>query len=227
MIRLSWAGAISDIMKVLIGCEVSGICREAFAARGHDAWSCDVLDTEQPGNHITGEVLDVLGGGWDLAIFHPPCTFLCTTGNRWMAEKYRERFPTRVQDREDAIKFFMTLVNAPIPKIAIENPVGIMSSHYRKPDQYVQPHWFGHPHSKKTGLWLKNLPKLQPTNRVEEGERTRFPSGRSMPRWYKEIGDLPIPQRAALRSRTFKGFAEAMAQQWNFNTVGNLYMGWD
>ena len=201
-------------MKILTACEFSGCVRDAFAARGHDAWSCDIIDSEQPGNHIEGDVLDILGNGWDMMIAHPPCTFLCVTGNRWMAEKYRDRFPTRAQDREDAIRFFMALVDAPIPKIAIENPVGIMSSHYRKPDQYVQPYYFGHPHSKKTGLWLKNLPKLEPTNIMEEGARVTFPSGRNMPLWYKEIGDLPIPERAALRSRTFQGFAEAMARQW-------------
>ena len=201
-------------MKILIACECSGIVRDAFITRGHDAWSCDIVDTERPGNHIEGDVLEILGGGWDMMIAHPPCTFLCTTGNKWMGEKYRERFLTRVQDRKDAIEFFMVLVNAPILKIAIENPVGIMSSHYQKPDQYVHPYWFGDPHSKKTGLWLKNLPKLETTEMVDEGERVTFSSGRSMPAWYKEIGDLPINERASLRSRTFQGFAEAMATQW-------------
>ncbi len=201
-------------MKILIACEFSGSVRDAFAARGHDAWSCDIVDSEQQGNHIKGDVLDVLDGGWDMMIAHPPCTFLCVTGNRWTGEKYRDRFPTRAQDRKDAIRFFMALVNAPIPKIAIENPVGVMSSHYRKPDQYVQPYFFGHPHSKKTGLWLKNLPKLEPTNMVAEEPRVIPAGGHSMSALHVKIGKLPMRERAALRSRTFQGFAEGMAQQW-------------
>jgi len=201
-------------MKILVACECSGIVRDAFASRGHDAWSCDILDTEHPGNHIKGDVLDVLDDGYDLMIAHPPCTFLCVTGNKWMKPEYRERFPTREQDRKDAIEFFMDLVNAPIPKIAIENPVGIMSSHYRKPDQYVQPYWFGHPHSKKTGLWLKNLPKLKPTDVVAEEPRVIPKNGHSMSRLHVEIGKLPMSERATRRSRTFHGFAEAMSTQW-------------
>ena len=201
-------------VKILIACECSGIVRDAFITRGHDAWSCDMVNTERPGNHIEGDVLEILGDGWDMMIAHPPCTFLCTTGNKWMGKKYRERFPTRVQDRKDAIEFFMCMVNAPIPKIAIENPVGIMSTHYQKPDQYVQPHWFGEPHSKKTGLWLKNLPKLEATNVVEEEPRVIPKSGHSMSKLHVAIGKLPMNERAALRSRTFQGFAEAMATQW-------------
>jgi hypothetical protein len=204
-------------MMILIACEFSGIVRDAFAARGHDAWSCDLVDTERPGNHITGDVLDVLGDKWDMMIAHPPCTFLCVTANRWMAEKYRARFPTRVQDRKDAIEFFMRLVNAPIPKIAIENPVGVMSSHYRRPDQYVQPFWFGHPESKKTGLWLKNLPLLIPTQMVEpeyiigkDGNRysrTHYVTKGSSNKFFGQ-------DREIVRSITYQGFAEAMAAQW-------------
>jgi len=201
-------------MRVLVACEFSGIVRDAFIARGHDAWSCDIIETERPGNHIKGDVLDYLNENWDMMIAHPPCTFLCTTGNKWMGEKYRERFPTRQHDRKDAIRFFMELIHAPISKIAIENPVGIMSSEYRKPDQYIQPYQFGHPHSKKTGLWLKNLPKLEPTNTVSKGGRITFASGRSMPKWYADIGNLPLAERATHRSRTFKGIADAMAAQW-------------
>ncbi len=202
------------IMRVLIGCEFSQIVTKAFRDKGHDAHSCDLLPTEgNPNWHIQDDILKHLDKSWDMMIAHPPCTFLCTTGNKWMKPEYQKRFPTRVQDRKDAVKFFMKLVNAPIPKIAIENPVGIMSSQYRKPDQYIQPYWFGHPQSKKTGLWLKNLPKLIPTDMVEEEPRVSFESGRSMPKWYKEIGDLPIHERATLRSKTFVGFAEAMATQ--------------
>ena len=201
-------------MKVIVACEFSGIVRDAFAARGHDAWSCDLLDSERPGNHIKGDVLDVVGEGWDLMIAHPPCTYLCVTGNKWMGENYRDRFPTRGQDRENAITFFMEMVDADIPRICVENPVGIMSSHYRKADQYIQPYQFGHPQSKKTGLWLKNLPNLFPTNVVKEEERVVFTSGKTMPRWYVEAASLEKNERTSLRSRTFQGIADAMAAQW-------------
>ena len=125
-------------MKVLIACEFSGIAREAFKARGHDAWSCDILPTEIPGQHIQDDVLEHLEG-WDLMIAHPPCTFLTVTGNKWFKPEYRERFPDREQQREEAVDFFLFLADFPIPSIAIENPIGIMSTRYRKPDQIIQP----------------------------------------------------------------------------------------
>ena len=143
-------------MKVLVACEFSGIVRDAFKAKGHDAWSCDLLPTEIPGQHIQGDVLDILNDGWDLMIAHPPCTDLCSSGARWFAEKRKDG------RQQESINFFMLLVIAPVEKIAVENPVGIMSTIYRKPDQIIQPWQFGHGETKATCLWLKNLPKLTP-----------------------------------------------------------------
>ena len=183
-------------MRVLIACEFSGVVREAFAARGHDAWSCDLLPTEQPGNHIHGDVLEVLGEGWDLMIAHPPCTHTAVSGARWFPEK-------RADGRQRAaIDFFMALVEAPIPKIAIEQPISIMSTYYRKPDQIIQPWQFCHGETKATCLWLKNLPLLQPTH-VVDGREARV---HRMP---------PGPERWRERSRTYQGIADAMADQWS------------
>lgn len=198
-------------MKVLIGCEFSGIIRAAFIARGHDAWSCDLQDTERPGNHIKGDVLDVLTNErWDMMIAHPPCTFLAVSGNKWMNHP---KYPDRQKDRQIAINFFLTLAMAPCERIAIENPVGIMSTAWRKPDQYIQPYLFGEPHSKKTGLWLKNLPKLKPT-KIVEPEMYTYKSGKKDPMWHVKTLNLPPEARAKARSRTFQGVADAMAQQW-------------
>jgi len=200
-------------MKVLIACEFSGIVREAFKKKGHDAWSCDLLPTEISGQHIQGNVREILDKDWDLMIAHPPCTYLCVTGNRWFKPEYKSRFPNREQQREDAIKFFMTLVNAPILKIAIENPVGIMSRLYCKPEQIIQPFQFGHKEAKKTCLWLKNLSLLKPTKLVEP-EYTTYKSGKRMATWYTEAIKLPSKEREKLRSTTFQGIANAMAEQW-------------
>jgi len=200
-------------MKVLIACECSGMVRDAFKSRGHDAWSCDIEPTDVFGNHIQRDVLDILDDGWDLMIAHPPCTFLSCAGNRWLNPKYKDRFPTREMDRLKAAKFFMLLANAPIEKIAIENPVGVMSTIWRKPDQYVQPYFFGDYHTKRTGLWLKNLPKLIPTEIIEplifKGKK-----GKNRPIW--EINSLCLDkkERSKYRSKTFEGFANAMATQW-------------
>lgn len=143
-------------MRVLIACEFSGIVREAFRARGHDAWSCDLLETEIPGQHIRADVLSIISDGWDLMIAHPPCTHLAVSGARWFVDKMKEQ--------ADAADFFMALVNASVSRIAVENPISVMSTLYRKPDQIIQPWQFGHPESKATCLWLKGLPKLVPTN---------------------------------------------------------------
>jgi hypothetical protein len=198
-------------MKILIACEFSGIVRECFTSRGHDAWSCDLLDTDREGNHIKGDVLDILEDGWDMMIAHPPCTFLAVTGNRWMNHPL---YPNREKDREGAKDFFMKLALSGIEKIAIENPVGVMSTAWRKPDQYIQPYLFGEPHSKKTGLWLKNLPKLKPTKTVEP-EMYTYKSGKKDPMWHVKTLNLPQDARAKARSRTFQGIAEAMAEQWS------------
>jgi len=200
-------------MRVLIACEFSGIVRDAFANAGHDAWSCDVLDTEQPGQHIKGDVLEILNNEWDLMIAHPPCTYLTVTGNKWMKPEFEERFPNRKKQRNDAIIFFMNLVDAKINKIAIENPIGIMSTWYRKPDQYIQPYEFGDKERKKTCLWLKNLPQLKSTNIVKPDLYT-YKDGRTDGMWHVNSMKLNAHERMKARSRTFKGIANAMAEQW-------------
>lgn len=198
-------------MKVLVGCEFSGIVREAFKKLGHDTWSCDFEPTETHGNHYQGDVLDIINDGWDLAIFHPPCTYLTITGNKWFKDEYKDRFPTRQKDREDAIRFFLLLKDAPINKICIENPVGVMSSVWRKPDQIIQPYQFGHAEPKKTCLWLKNLPLLTPTNIVEP-DYFVSKSGKKLASWYYKPS--PSLERQKMRNRTFVGIAEAFANQW-------------
>jgi hypothetical protein len=200
-------------MKVLVACEYSGKVRDAFIAKGHEAMSCDLLPTDAPGPHYQGDIFDVLDQGWDLMVAHPPCTYLTVSGNRWFKPEYSDKYPTRQQDRLDGIEFFLKLYNAPIPKIAVENPVGIMSTEFRKPDQYVQPYEFGDPHSKKTGLWLKNLPTLKPTKLVEP-QFYIGKDGRRDPLWHFEsLGMKPL-ERMKHRSQTFEGIANAMADQW-------------
>ena len=195
-------------MRVLVACEFSGRVRDAFIVKGHDAMSCDLLPSETPGPHYQGDVLDILDDGWDLMIAHPPCTHLAVSGAAWFAEK-------RADGRQqEGIDFFMKLANADIPRVAIENPIGIMSTIWRKPDQIIQPYEYGEPFSKKTCLWLKNLPNLQPTNLVDKGEMIVYESGRKMPKWYADAWRLPKNERAKLRNRTFQGIADAMAEQW-------------
>jgi len=183
-------------MKVLIGCEFSGIVRDAFIARGHDAWSCDLLPSETGGNHIQGDIRRVDMAGFDLMIAFPPCTHLAVSGARW--------FKLKRAEQAEALDFIRWLMSAPIPRIAIENPIGIISTKIRKPDQIIQPWQFGHPETKATCLWLKNLPLLQSTDIVE---------GR-YPRVHREP---PSPDRWKNRSRTYRGIAEAMAEQWGIN----------
>ena len=182
-------------MRVLIACEFSGIVRDAFLARGHDAWSCDLLPTERPGPHIQGDVLGILGDGWDLMIAHPPCTHLAVSGARWFREKRAEQ--------ADAIRFVESLWRAGIFRIAIENPVGILSTRsiLGKSSQIIQPWQFGHGETKATCLWLKNLPKLVPT-RIVDGRTGRVHH------------EPPGPDRWKNRSRTLPGIAKAMADQW-------------
>ena len=205
-------------MKVLIACEFSGTVREAFASKGHDAWSCDIEPTDIPGNHYQGDVKDILKEGWDMMIAHPPCTYLTVTGNKWFKPEYKDRFPTRQQDREDAIKFFMMLAEAPIDKIVIENPIGIMSTTYKKPNQIIHPWQFGHEASKSTCLWIKGLPNLEPTNIVGKGEFVTFKSGKRMTKWYADAASKSPKERAKIRNTTFTGIAQAMANQWGGNT---------
>lgn len=202
--------------RVLVACEFSGTVRDAFIKQGYDAISCDLLPSEMPGPHIQGDVLNHLTDGWDAMIAFPPCTFLAVSGNKWMKPEYKNRFPTRQQDRQDAIKFFMKLVNAPIDKIAIENPIGIMSTQYRKPDQYIQPYEFGHPESKKTCLWLKNLPKLAPTKIVVPEWVIGKKDGKRYSRihYMSASGFGKDGNRQKERSRTYAGIAKGMADQW-------------
>lgn len=198
-------------MKVLVACEYSGTVRDAFLALGHDAWSCDIIDTESPGPHILGDVREVLHGWpkisskfgtiiadykvepWDLMIAHPPCTHLAVSGARW--------FKGKEVEQAEALDFVRTLLNAPINKICLENPVSIISTKIRKPDQIIQPWQFGHGEVKRTCLWLKNLPKLEPTDIVEGREAKIHKMG-------------PSADRGKLRSKTYQGIAEAMAMQW-------------
>lgn len=190
-------------MQVLIACEYSGTVRDAFIARGHDAISCDLLPSETPGPHYQGPVQDLLGYGWDLMIAHPPCTHLAVSGARWFKDK--------AQEQAEALAFVRLLLAAPIPRIALENPVSIISSRIRKPDQIIQPWQFGHEASKTTCLWLKGLPPLTPTNVVGKGARHVTKSGKSLPKWYNLP---PSADRWKIRSATFQGIADAMANQW-------------
>ena len=199
-------------MRVLVACEFSGIVRDAFKGKGHDAWSCDILASESKGNHIKGDVLKRLDEGWDLMIAHPPCTHLAVSGARWFKYKQKEQL--------EALDFVKKLLDAPINKIALENPVSIISSKIRKPDQIIQPYQFGHEAQKTTCLWLKNLPKLKSTKVVGKGQFTIFKSGKKHPKWYADALKLSKHDRMKKRSETFKGIAEAMADQWgSYETI--------
>ena len=217
-------------MKVLIACEYSGVVRDAFLANGHDAMSCDILPTESPGPHYLGDVLDILGDGWDLMIAHPPCTYLSVSGIHW---NNRGR---GWENTEKALDFVRLLMSANIPKIAIENPVSIISSRIRKPDQIIQPYQFGHDASKATCLWLKNLPRLKPTKHIppkwfccgleldvsiigKYGCPNCEGSKKPLPRWGNQTPSgqnklSPGKNRWKLRSETYAGIASAMPQQW-------------
>ena len=204
-------------MKVLVACEESqAVCKE-FRKLGHEAYSCDIVPCSggHPEWHLQQDVLPLLKEKWDMIIAFPPCTYLTVTGNRWFnIDRYGEKAIQRHKDRKDAIDFFMAFANADCKRIAIENPVGIMSSEWRKPNQIINPWQFGDAFEKKTCLWLKGLPELQPTNIVEIPPRKKFDSGKSMPSWYAEAWHLPKEERAKLRSKTFPGIAKAMAEQW-------------
>jgi len=230
---------------VLIACEESQTVCKAFRKLGFNAFSCDILPCSggHPEWHLHCDVLGVirdkrgvletgdefvLNGEWDLMIAHPPCTYLSVSGARWYynpddkdlpieQRRPHPNFPTRAQDRKEAIEFFLALANADIHRIAIENPVGIMSKLFHKPNQIVQPYWFGDEATKTTCLWLKNLPQLTPTKIVGKGERVVLSSGKSLPKWYSDSFNTKISteMRRTLRSKTFQGFADAMAEQWS------------
>ena len=228
-------------MKVLVACEESQAVCKAFREKGHEAYSCDIVDCSggHPEWHIKNNVLKFLNptvlfinelpgiqfftmdneyhcfiGKWDLIIAHPPCTYLTLAGNKWFNPEFADRFPDRQKQRKEAVDFFMAIAPADCDRIAIENPVGIMSSQWRKPDQYIEPYMFGDPEKKKTGLWLKGLPLLKPTNIVEP-VIIHCKSGANEPRWHMETMHLPKEERSRLRSQTFIGIAKAMASQWS------------
>jgi len=192
-------------MKVLVACEYSGAVRDAFIALGHEATSCDLLPTDVDGTHYQGNVFDIIGNGWDLMIAHPPCTYLSVSGMHWTTRGLRDPKLT-----EDALQFVRDLMNAPIERIAIENPISVISSRIRKPDQIIQPWWFGHDASKKTCLWLKNLPLLTPTNMLAGDSKTR--RGNQTASGQNKLP--PSKDRWKLRSATYQGIANAMAKQW-------------
>lgn len=204
-------------MKVLVACEESQAVCKAFRKLGHEAYSCDIVPCSggHPEWHLQQDVLPLLKEKWDMIIAFPPCTYLTVTGNRWFnIDRYGEKAIQRHKDRKEAIDFFMAFANADCERIAIENPVGIMSSEWRKPNQIINPWQFGDAFEKKTCFWLKGLPELTPTNIVEIPPRKKFDSGKSMPSWYAELWNLPKEERAKLRSKTFPGIAKAMAEQW-------------
>lgn len=220
-------------MKVLVACEESQRACIAFREKGYEAYSCDIQECSggRPEWHILGDVLPILNGStkfitqdgtlheisgkWDMIIAHPPCTYLTVTGNRWFnIEKYGKKAIKRYEQRKEAILFFFRIVKANCDKIAIENPIGIMSTVWEKPTQIIQPFMFGEPFEKRTCLWLKNLPKLKPTKIVAPPERIKFKSGKTMPEWYSKLWHLPKEERERERSKTFIGIARAMAEQW-------------
>lgn len=196
-------------MRILIACEYSGTVRDAFTAKGHYALSCDLLPTDAPGQHYEGDVFDIINDGWDMMIAHPPCTYLSVSGMHWTARGLRDP-----QLTEDALDFVRRLMAAPIPRIAVENPISVISSRIRKPDQIINPWQFGHDASKRTCLWLKNLPLLTPTDIVEP----RIVNGKK--RWANQTDSgqnrlPPSDDRWKIRSETYTGIAQAMADQWN------------
>tara|TARA_R110001606_G_scaffold252995_1_gene400746 strand:- start:42 stop:707 length:666 start_codon:yes stop_codon:yes gene_type:complete len=215
-------------MKVLVACEESQAVTIELRKLGHEAFSCDILECSggYPEWHIKGDVLEQLNKGWDMMIAFPPCTYLTVTGNKWFNDEYKDRFPTRQQDRKEGIEFFLSIANAPIEKIAIENPVGIMSTKWRKADQVIQPYYFGDSAQKTTCLWLKNLPHLyhndkpnlfdQEVTHVERENIVVSKGGNRMGAWYYQTGLITLKNglRAKARSKTFPGIAKAMANQW-------------
>jgi hypothetical protein len=202
-------------LKVLVACEYSGRVRDAFIARGHDAMSCDLLPTDVAGPHYQGDIFDIINNGWDLMIAHPPCTYLSVSGMHWTTRGLRNP-----QLTEDALNFVQRLMDAPIAKIAVENPISVISSRIRKPNQIISPYQFGHDASKKTCLWLKNLPLLTATQMIEP-RVVITPSGKPAKRWGNQCDNYgqdklpPSVDRWKLRSATYQGIADAMAAQWS------------
>ena len=211
-------------MKILIACEESQAVTKEFRALGHEAYSCDILPCSggHPKWHIQDDVFNVIGGGYDLMIAHPPCTYLSVSGARHLYNKDKTPNMERYKNQKEALDFVQKLMDVNIPKIAIENPISVISSHIRKPDQIIQPYWFGDSASKSTCLWLKNLPKLKPTNMVSKGEFKEWIDKKTgkvkrQALWYYEALQQAknSAERRTLRSKTFQGIAKAMANQWS------------
>lgn len=218
-------------MQILVACEESQAVTIELRRLGHEAYSCDIIPCSggHPEWHIMQDVLPLLNGNctfstcdgavytivgrWDMIIAFPPCTYLTVTGNKWFKPEYAERFPTRKADRAAAIEFFMAFANSDCQHIAIENPIGIMSTRWRKPDQITSPHYFGHDQKKTTCLWLKGLSPLKPTERVEP-KLHRIANGKYEPQWHMDTMHLPPDERSKTRSKTYPGIARAMAEQW-------------
>ena len=196
-------------MKILVACEFSGIVREAFAKKGHDAWSCDLLPTEIPGNHYQGDIFDIIDDSFDLMIAHPPCTYLASMGIWWNAKR-PERWPLTFE----AMDFVKKLWDAPIEKVAIENPVGYLNKHWMKPSQMIHPWQHGQEFSKPTCLWTRNLPPILPTSIVGKGEFYTKKNGTRMAKWSHITSGTKKEERAKIASRTFQGIADAIADQW-------------
>ena len=216
-------------LRILIACEESQATTKEFRRLGHEAFSCDILPCSggHPEWHLQCDVLEILNDGWDLMVAHPPCTYLSSSGVQWLSHpedkhlpfedrRPNPKYPNRKQNMLDSIEFVKTLYNAPIERIAIENPVGLLSTRWRKPDQIVQPYMFGDEATKTTCLWLKNLPLLVPTKLVGKGEKTVYKSGKSHPKWYADILSVAKTkeERQTLRGKTFPGMAAAFADQW-------------
>ncbi len=203
-------------MRVLVACEESQRVALEFRRLGHEAYSCDLLECSggHDSIHLNADALQMLKLRWDLVIAHPPCTYLTVTGNRWFSEeRYGEKARERKRLREEAAAFFMEFAECEAPRVAIENPIGYMSTAWRKPDQIVQPYQFGDPERKATCLWLKNLRPLTPTDIVEPRVHT-YANGKTDPAWHMESIGMPPAERARYRSKTFPGMARAMASQW-------------
>tara|TARA_R100000664_G_C2714753_1_gene110287 strand:- start:182 stop:841 length:660 start_codon:yes stop_codon:yes gene_type:complete len=201
-------------IRILVACEESGTLRDAFIRLGYmNTYSCDIKPNPHK-NHIQGDITKILDQHWDMMIAFPPCTYLALSGNRWLYNKDKTKNIDRWNKRGKALDFVRLLMNAPIHRIAIENPMSVISSQIRKPDQIIQPWQFGHKAQKTTCLWLKNLPLLKPTKVVDKGEFVTMGNGSKMPKWYSELWKLTPKERAEQRSKTFKGIANAMADQW-------------
>ena len=203
-------------MKILVACEESQAVTIELRKLGHEAYSNDILPCSggHPEWHLKCDALELLKMDWDIVIAFSSFTYLTVMWNRWFSPKYGKKALKRFEDRKKAANFFTSIYYCGCEKVAIENPVGVMSTLFRKPNQIIQPYFFGDPYEKKTCLWLKGLKKLEPTNIIDPGERVFYKSGKSMPKWYADLWSLPEKERAMMRSKTFPGIAKAMAEQW-------------